>query len=193
MPDISTLQLAASFCCRQWTHANHTWCGSSAVEYGLHPLSCRFGICHLPQHTTVNDVIYRSLQSPGIPTQLEPADPDRGDGNRSDGITLFPYAKGKSVAWDATCIDTFSPSNMICSAIQASVAANAESRKRRSTRPLQTSLSSSSLQSRRSECLATSVTLEAASRRPRTTYGSETGSLSVHRLHTDFGLPDTVL
>ena len=72
-----------------------------------------------------------SLQLAGIPTLLEPAGQDRGDGNRPEGITLFPYVRGKSPVLDATCIDTFSPSNMIRCEIQARAAANeAESMKR---------------------------------------------------------------
>ena len=106
-------------------------CGSRVDEYGLHPLSCHFSIGRLLRHTALNDVIHHSFQSAGIITLLEPAGLDRGDGNRPDGINLFPYARGKSLVWDAACTDTFSPSNMIRSAIQARAAANeAESRKR---------------------------------------------------------------
>ena len=95
-------------------------CRSRVDEYGLHPLSCRFSIGHLPRHTALSDVICRSLQFTGISVLLEPAGLDRGDGNRPEGITLFPYARGMSLVWDATCINTLSPSNMIRSAIQSS-------------------------------------------------------------------------
>ena len=48
-----------------------------------------------------------------------------------NNLTLFPYTRGKSLLLDATYKDTFSPSNMMRSAIQARAAANeAESRKR---------------------------------------------------------------
>ena len=67
-------------------------CCSFVDEYGLHPLSCRFNIGRLPRHTALNHVIRRSLQSAGILALLEPAGLDRGDGNRPNGITLFPYA-----------------------------------------------------------------------------------------------------
>ena len=92
--------------------------------------SCRFSIGRLPRHTALSDVIRCSLQSTGMPALLEHAGLDGGDGNRPDGITLLPYARGKSLIWDATCIDTFSPSNMIRSAILARADTNeAESRK----------------------------------------------------------------
>ena len=107
-------------------------CGSRVEEYGFLPLSCRFSIGRMPRHTALIDVIRSSLQSAGIPELLEPTGLDRGDGNRPDGITLFSYARVKSLVWDATCTTcTFSPSNIIRSAIQARAAVNeAESRKR---------------------------------------------------------------
>ena len=107
------------------------WCDSSVDEYGLSHLSCHFSIGRLPRHTSLSYFIRRSLQSAGIPALLEPAGLDCGDGNRPDGIALFPYARGRSLVWDATCTDTFSPSNMIRSSIQARAAANeSECRKR---------------------------------------------------------------
>ena len=106
-------------------------CGSREDEYGLHPQSCRFSIGRLPRHTVLNDVIRRSLQSTGIPALLKPGGLDRSDGNKPDGITVFPYARGKSLVLDSTCTYMFSPSNMIRSEIQARAAASeAESRKR---------------------------------------------------------------
>ena len=106
-------------------------CGSKVDEYGLHPLSCHYSIGCLPRHTALNDAICRSLQSAGIPALLEPAGIDRGDGNRPGGITLFLYARGKSLVLNANCTDTLSPSNVARSTIQVRAAANeAESRKR---------------------------------------------------------------
>ena len=63
---------------------------------------------------------------------LEPVGLDRGDGRRPDGITTFPYAEGRCLVWDATCVDTFSASSVGASAANASSAATAaEGRKRR--------------------------------------------------------------
>ena len=69
-------------------------CGSKVDKYGLHPLSCRFSISRLPRHTALNDIIRRSLQSASIPTLLESAGLECGDGIRPDGITLLPYTRG---------------------------------------------------------------------------------------------------
>ena len=77
-------------------------------------------------------MIKRGLAAAGLPSVLEPAGLDRGDGRRPDGITTFPYAEGKCLVWDATCVDTFCATSVITSASRASTAATAaEGRKRR--------------------------------------------------------------
>ena len=63
--------------------------------------------CHLtagrhPRHTALSDVVKRALQPAGIPSLLEPAGVDRGNGKRPDGMNVFPFAEGKSLVWDAT-------------------------------------------------------------------------------------------
>ena len=63
-----------------------------------------------PRHKAINDIVKRALDADGMHAILEPAGLDRGDGKRPDGITTFPFANGKCLAWDATCSDTFSPS-----------------------------------------------------------------------------------
>ena len=61
---------------------------------------------------------------------LEPVGLDRGDGKRPDGITIFPYARGRCLVWDATCVDTFSASNIARSATNpGSAAREAEANK----------------------------------------------------------------
>ena len=105
-------------------------CSKFVDSLGHHGLSCRFSEGRLPRHAHLNDVIKRSLSSIGIPSWLEPLGLDRGDGKRPDGLTVFPFSKGKCLAWDATCTDTFAQSNVNDSAIAAGTAANkAEKRK----------------------------------------------------------------
>ena len=61
---------------------------------------------------------------------LEPAGLDRGDGRRPNGITVYPYSRGRCLIWDATCVNTFASSNLIRAALVAgSVADAAEVRK----------------------------------------------------------------
>ena len=91
------------------------------------PVQCRA----LPRHANINDVVKRALTAAGIPSWLEPVGMDRADSRRPDGVTVFPYSDGKCLAWDATCVDTYSASSVINSAIAPGFAAGAaEERKR---------------------------------------------------------------
>ena len=98
---------------------------------GLHPLSCRVSAGRFPRHAALNDVVKRSLQRAGLPSILEPTGLDRDDGKRPDGMTIFPYSNGRSLVWDATCVDTFAPTNIINSAVNPSSAAEAAERGKR--------------------------------------------------------------
>ena len=50
---------------------------------------------------------------------------DRGDGKRPDGITVYPYSRGRCLIWDATCVNTFASSNLIRAALAAGSVADA--------------------------------------------------------------------
>ena len=61
----------------------------------------------------------RGLSAAGRPSMLEPSGLDRGDGKRPDGITVYPYSRGRCLIWDATCVNTFASSNLIRAALAA--------------------------------------------------------------------------
>ena len=99
--------------------------------FGHHGLSCRFSAGRLPRHANLNDVVKRALAAAGVPSWLEPVGLDRGDGKRPDGMTVFPYHRGKCLLWDATCVDTFCASSTVASAVDpGSAALNRENHKR---------------------------------------------------------------
>ena len=100
-------------------------CGKKVDSLGHHGLSCLKSAGRLPRHAHINDIIKRSLAAAGIPSILEPAGLDRGNGKRPDGITVFPYQQGKSLCWDATVSDTFSKTAINSSAHTPGSAANA--------------------------------------------------------------------
>ena len=56
---------------------------------------------------------------------LEPSGLDRGDGKRPDGITVYPYSRGRCLIWDTTCVNTFASSNLIRAALAARSVADA--------------------------------------------------------------------
>ena len=106
-------------------------CGRNIDEYGYHLLSCHFNEGRHPRHAAINDIICRSLKASGMPSVQEPVGLNRGDGKRPDGITTFPFSQGKSLCWDATCVNTFSESSILNSAIEVGhAAAKAETAKR---------------------------------------------------------------
>ena len=91
--------------------AHRCRCGATVQSEGLHPLSCRFSAGRFPRHSTINNVIKRSLDTASLHFILEPVGLDRGDGTRPDGVTSFPFKGGKALACDAICTDSFSSCN----------------------------------------------------------------------------------
>ena len=58
----------------------------------------------------------------------------RSDGKRPDGVTLFPWRRGKCLVWDATCTDPLSITNRNISALAGGqAAAAAENKKKEKT------------------------------------------------------------
>ena len=105
-------------------------CGRVVTRLGLHALSCKKSAGRFPRHAQLNDLVKRGLSAAGIPSALEPVGLDRGDGRRPDGLTTFPFTRGRCLAWDATCTDTFADSAVAACAVDAgSAARSAEVRK----------------------------------------------------------------
>ncbi|KAJ4447933.1 hypothetical protein ANN_09942 [Periplaneta americana] len=80
--------------------------------YGHHAFSCARSKGRIPRHTSLSDIIKRSLISCGIPSLLEPPGVSRADGKRPYGLTLIRWSRGKSLFWDSTCVDTLAPSHL---------------------------------------------------------------------------------
>ena len=107
-------------------------CGTSVDSLGTHGLSCCKSQGHHPRHASVNGLIQRHLSSAGIPAQLEPTGVCRLDGKRPDGASITPWKRGRALAWDVTCPNTFVPSHLGLSVREAgSVASQAEQHKNR--------------------------------------------------------------
>ena len=74
-------------------------CGAIEDVYGRHPHSCRLSAGCLPRYSALNDIIKRALSSAGFNAVLEPVGLDRGDGKHPDGMTVFPFSRGKCLIW----------------------------------------------------------------------------------------------
>ena len=88
-----------------------SYCGNDIDEFFRHGLSCRFSQGRLSRHNTVNSIIQHALTAVKIPSWLEPSGLHRVDGKCPDGMTMIPWAQGKYLVWDATCVDTFCQSH----------------------------------------------------------------------------------
>ena len=75
-------------------------------EFTLHNLSCRFSASRYTRHASINDIIQCALNAADFPSQLEPLGLIGRDGERFDGITVFPFAGGRFLIWDAICLNT---------------------------------------------------------------------------------------
>ena len=107
-------------------------CGTTVTIDGLHGLSCRHGSGRFSRHNQVNDLLCRAFVSAGALATLEPQSLCIGNGKRPDGVTQIPWKRGRCLAWDATCPDTFAQSQVQASSCQAgSAAAAAEEKKMR--------------------------------------------------------------
>ena len=96
--------------------------GTTVDTFGTHPLSRRYSAGRIPRHSALNDVTFFAV---GMPSMLEPSGLDRGEGKRPDGITVYPYSRGRCLIWDATCVSTFASSNLIQVALAAGSVADA--------------------------------------------------------------------
>ena len=113
--------------------APHTClCGAQVDRKSHHGLKCRKSAGRHARHSELNNIIKRALASADVPAVLEPIGLARNDGKRVDGMTLIPWSKGSTLVWDATCTDTFAPSNIGFSTRQAGRAA--EDKAQRKTR-----------------------------------------------------------
>lgn len=100
-------------------------CGVICDRYGHHNLSCRRDPGRLPRHKALNDTVFRGLAAAGLAAILEPRGLDRGDGRRPDGATIYPYRRGRTLLWDATCTNTFSATHVLECAVNPGAAARA--------------------------------------------------------------------
>ena len=66
-------------------------CGANAITPSLYSLACMFSADRLARADELNVVVKRTLQTFGVPYQLEPPGLSRDDSRKSDEITMFAY------------------------------------------------------------------------------------------------------
>lgn len=99
-------------------------CGFPVDEYGTHGLSCIKKKGKFSCHFNLNELISKALAIASFPNKLEPVGLVRTDGKRADGLTLTPWKYGRSLVWDATCVDTLASSYLHLTSKHPGAAAN---------------------------------------------------------------------
>ena len=112
--------------------AQHTCkCGYVAATDGRHALVCPKIKHRFIRHSNGNMIIKDSIKSLGISSTLEPIGLLRKDGRRPGGHTLMPWQRGRTLAWDFTCISRLANSYLRMGVLPgANAASEAEVRKR---------------------------------------------------------------
>jgi len=112
-------------------HPHACVCGAQVEANGLHGLACRKSAGRHSRHNQINEQLLRGFVSAGIQATREPQGLcDLQTGKRPDGVTSVPWFRGRCLAWDATCPDTFAQSHVQASSVApGSAAQDAETRK----------------------------------------------------------------
>ena len=92
---------------------------------GHHGLFCRRGSGRHSRHNQINDLLCHAFVSSGTSATREPQGLCTSSGKRPDGVTQIPWSRGRCLAWDATCPNTFAESHVRASGTHAGSAAEA--------------------------------------------------------------------
>ena len=85
-------------------------CSSNVDAQGFHTTVCKKAPGSMARHQVINDIIWRTLSSAGIPAIKEPSGVSRQDGKRPEGLTLIPWQGGKPLVWEVTTVSTLAQS-----------------------------------------------------------------------------------
>lgn len=85
-------------------------CGEMVDPKGHHGLSCIKSKGKYPRHGVINKTFSMAFSSADIPNSLEPYGISRRDGKRPDGITSYPWSRGRPLLWDVTVVNTIAVS-----------------------------------------------------------------------------------
>ena len=111
-------------------HLHKCICGTTVTTEGHHGLSCRHGSGRHSRHNQVNEILCRAFNSVGAFATREPHSLCGRSDKRPDGVTQIPWRRGRCLAWDATCPNTFTQSYVqSTSNVAGSAAAGAELKK----------------------------------------------------------------
>jgi len=85
-------------------------CRTTVTADGHHGLSRCRGSGRHSRHNQINDLLCHAFKSSGKLSTREPHSLCTTGGKRPDCVTLLPWKRGRYLAWDATCPDTYAQS-----------------------------------------------------------------------------------
>jgi hypothetical protein len=111
-------------------HPHVCVCGGQVTTDGRHGLACRNSAGRHSRHSQVNDILLRAFIAASVPATREPHGLCTQAGKRPDGVTSIPWQRGRCLAWDATCPDTYASSHLPATSVVAGAAAAAAETKK---------------------------------------------------------------
>ncbi len=99
-------------------------CGEMVDPKGYHALSCNKTSGKYVCHSTINKTFSMAFSSAQVPNRLEPYGLSRRDGKRPDGITSYPWSKGRLLIWDVTIVNTMAGKYIRSSSLTSGAAAD---------------------------------------------------------------------
>jgi hypothetical protein len=111
-------------------HPHVCVCGGQVTTDGRHGLACRKSAGRHSRHSQVNDILLRAFIAAGVPATRELHGLCTQAGKRPDGVTSIPWQRGRCLAWDATCPDTYASSHLPATSVVAGAAAAAAETKK---------------------------------------------------------------
>jgi len=91
-------------------------CETEVAVNGHHGLSCRYGSGRHSRHNQVNEILCCAFNAAGAYATWEPQCHTRSvvlNNKRPDGATQIPWKRGRCLAWDATCPNTYAQSYVL--------------------------------------------------------------------------------
>jgi len=116
-------------------------CRTEVTVNGCHGLSCRHGSGRHSRHSQVNDILCRAFNAAGAYATREPHSLCGRNDKRPVGTTQIPWRRGRCLAWDATCPNTYAQSYVLANRRKAgSAATEAELKKLHKYQDISTSV-----------------------------------------------------
>lgn len=91
---------------------------------GYHALSCNKTKGKYPRHGEINKTFSMAFSSAGVPSNLEPYGLSRRDVKRPDGVTSYPWSRGRPLISDVTVVNSIASTYLNATSLTSGAAAD---------------------------------------------------------------------